>query len=102
MFDPTEIARCIQEGGLSPLLRKVRNLDKLLCTRCPELRHALVHDGYLLPLHRRMTSLCRRIASDLKESAPAADMLARWLYLHNAELAAATSDNPAMQSETHG
>lgn len=100
MSDPTEIARCIQEGGLSPLLREVRNLDKLLCTRSLGLRHALVHDGYLLPLHRRMTSLCRRIASHLEESAPAADMLARWLYLHNAELATSTLDNPSMKDET--
>lgn len=95
VFDPTEIAMCIREGGLLPLLGEVRNLDKILCTRSPELQDVLFRDGYLYPLHRRITTLCRRIASDLESSEAAADKLARRLYLHNAELAAALSDeNP--------
>lgn len=92
MFDPTEIAGRIQEGGLSPHLREARDLDKLLCTRSPGLRHVLVRDGYLFLLHERMTALCRRISSILETSEAAADTLARWLYLHNAEVAAALTE----------
>ena len=103
VFDPTKIAIRIRGGGLLPLLGEVRSLDKLLCTRSPGAQDVLLRDGYLYPLHRRMTALCRRIASDLESREAAADTLARWLYLHNAELAAALSDEiPAPTADTDG
>ena len=101
MFETTVIAGRILEGGLSPLLREVRTLDKLLCTTSPEVRHVLVRDGYLFPLHRRTLALCRQIASGLENLEQPPDTLARWLYLHNAEVAAAlTNQIPALKSDT--
>ena len=91
VFDAAEIIRRVRAAGLTSLLTEMRALDRLLRSRCPETREVLLRDGYLFPIHHRLTELSRCIASAVDRDGPASEPLERWIYLHAAELAEAFS-----------
>jgi len=91
MYDIAAIVRRALKLGLEPVLEELRALDRTLRSRSPHVQLALARDGHLLPTHRRMAALCRRLAFAVQPARPAARELSRWLLLHSGELAAAAA-----------